>query len=406
MTGKWPLLSRPQKYHMGAGARSRRKGGALSVTGKWPLLSRPRVYHMGAGANLSRRRPAHRGRGPISAVLGRIPLLGSFLGPIASLFGAGARRRMAGGATRRMPAPHYVRPHMSHTRTGARTHVKGHWAGGAARRAPAPHYVRPHMSHTRAGARTHVKGHWAGGALARGRPPYFSPVPSRGLNILPRHKKRMLLMAAGGRLLMGGRARRGGELAPHLKYYLSGLRKDPDNPAWDELNNKADAYYRNSADYMQKFLTGPRGPTVGSPEYDARLKELEAQRKAGGRHRRGAKIILEARGYIPKGLLVGPMPMAPMGGRMRPRPHFIKAHTSRTRYGHPVHVRGHWAAGGGAIRRVKVAPHVRLTRRGPVKVRGHVKGMGAMRRVAPHIRMTARGPVKVRGHIRGGLLSP
>src|SRR5277367_581787 len=109
---KWPLLSRPKGYMMGgrlltlspsgcAGGRSHKRGGALAVMNKWPLLSRPKGYMMGG----ARRRP--RGRGPISSVLGHIPLLGSFLGPIASMFGAGRHRRRAGGAH---PAPHFVRP--------------------------------------------------------------------------------------------------------------------------------------------------------------------------------------------------------------------------------------------------------------------------------------------------------
>ena len=93
------------------------------------------------------------------------------------------------------------------------------------------------------------------------------------------------------------------------------------------------------------------------------------------------------------------------GGRIKP--HFVRPHTSHSAHGRPVHVRGHWAAGGAHMRTKKVRAHTRMTHHGPVHVRAHAKGMGAMRRVKPHVRHTARGLVRVRGHVRyGGLLSP
>jgi hypothetical protein len=93
----------------------------------------------------------------------------------------------------------------------------------------------------------------------------------------------------------------------------------------------------------------------------------------------------------------------------------------------PLLSRPHRYRTGGASHRV--APHVRMTRNGPVHVRGHLaagarrrtgRGLavmgkwpllsrphryrmgGASHRVAPHVRMTHRGPVHVRGHLAAG----
>jgi hypothetical protein len=57
-----------------------------------------RVSHHGKGKMMITRYAhkypiGHHGRGPVASVLGAIPLLGSFLGPIASAFGGRVRRR-------------------------------------------------------------------------------------------------------------------------------------------------------------------------------------------------------------------------------------------------------------------------------------------------------------------------
>ena len=155
-----------------------------------------------------------------------------------------------------------------------------------------------------------------------------------------------------------------------------------------------------------------------------------------------------------------------MGGRASPRPHYVRAHKSVRPDGRVVHVRGHYAGGasrgrrphgglslaalpgirllrdivhsipvagplarsigfGGATRKRRaparaahrqhpaahrVRPHVRMTRNGPVHVRGHLAAGGALatpHKVRPHVRMTQSGPVHVRGHVKGrGLLNP
>jgi hypothetical protein len=81
-----------------------------------------------------------------------------------------------GGAIRH-PKPHYVRPHISHTKYGIPVEVQGHMAAGARRRpvakpkggahTPAAHFVKPHMSHDKYGMPIHVRGHMAAGARRR-----------------------------------------------------------------------------------------------------------------------------------------------------------------------------------------------------------------------------------------------
>lgn len=94
---KFPLLQRPHKYASGGRLGVMEKfpilqrpheyatGGRLAVMEKFPLLQRP--HHYAYGGALKKRV----GRGPLAAALGKIPLLGMIMGPIAEAFGKGRR---------------------------------------------------------------------------------------------------------------------------------------------------------------------------------------------------------------------------------------------------------------------------------------------------------------------------
>lgn len=173
VAGILAAVNEGKRFHGGR----RRKGSSLVHIANIPLESRPALYSIGGA--MRKRRPT-RGRGVT-------------------------------------PAPHYVHPHLSHTKYGDPIHVRGHWAAGARKRrggaaplyttairnvpflnmlqeplegierdiraavagrgllrpagrgraSPAPHYVRPHLSHTKYGEPISVRGHWASGARRR-----------------------------------------------------------------------------------------------------------------------------------------------------------------------------------------------------------------------------------------------
>jgi hypothetical protein len=109
-------------------------------------------------------------------------------------------------------------------------------------------------------------------------------------------------------------------------------------------------------------------------------------RGAGGRVRRPAQ---------PK--LASVMRLPGMGGGT----HLVRPHLSHTKYGAPVHVKGHYSAGM-SMTHHKVRPHVRMTGSGPVRVRGHVRG-GSLASDFSHRRTYGFGLLNPSGR---GLLGP
>lgn len=79
---------------------------------------------------------------------------------------------------------------------------------------------------------------------------------------------------------------------------------------------------------------------------------------------------------VMRGGLLGFTPSS-RGGRVSPRPHFVRPHMAVSDLGHPYFVRGHMAAG--LVAPHKVRSHARITPTGNVtRVRSHVKGMGLL----------------------------
>lgn len=146
-----------------------------------------------------------------------------------------------------------------------------------------------------------------------------------------------------------------------------------------------------------------------------------------GAARRAAPYI------IPPALAqIAHMKMQGRGGRASPRAHYVRAHTAMTRNG-PVHVKGHYAAGGASAYKMLIgaAPRRRTARGGKFNPLGMLKGlvhalpvvgpmsqmmgfggysgMGGAQKVRAHYRITPSGGVtRVRSHVktRGGLLNP
>jgi hypothetical protein len=109
---KWPLLNRPLRYRQGGAAR--RKLGGMNPIRRLPTAYEKRKLAAALGGLLAPaggllrpaggrglaqgRRPARKaaGRGPISNILGNLPLVGGLLsgilGPMGAI-GLGARRR-------------------------------------------------------------------------------------------------------------------------------------------------------------------------------------------------------------------------------------------------------------------------------------------------------------------------
>lgn len=242
--GKWPLLSRPHCYA---------HGGSLAVMGKWPLLSRPHTYSYGGNVPYGPlgKRLVGRGGSHVSHTKYGVPYVARNPRPhmvrghlshtrygrpemVRPHMAAGARRgggwedftgmftklaapvkrlavpaakytigRALGG--RRLPRPHMVRGHLSHTRFGRPEFVRPHMAAGMRRggayavrghmshskygkmervmphmaRGPRPHLVRGHLSHTRLGRPELVRPHLAAGMVGRNRHGQFTHAGAR-----------------------------------------------------------------------------------------------------------------------------------------------------------------------------------------------------------------------------------